>query len=105
MATLGGSDSKSAESSYPVLKICNIFLLLQAPSPMKKFANLKQAGGETGKLVVFTQANFQGEQHSFADSVAKINECPWKGKSIGSVIIQGNPWLFYPEELMKVPMN
>ena len=40
--------------------------------------------------------------HIFLDSVGKINESPWKGKCVKSLVIRGNPWLFYPEELLKV---
>lgn len=62
---------------------------------------MKQAGDGTGKLVLYTQRDFSGDSHTFTASQAKINESPWKGKSIGSVVIQGNPWLMYPEESMK----
>ena len=34
--------------------------------------------------------------------MGKINESPWKGKCVKSLVIRGNPWLFYPEELLKV---
>ena len=69
---------------------------------MKKTSALKSVGGDVGKLVVHTQPNFQGEQHEFKDSVAKINEGPWKGKPIKSLVVRGNPWLLYPEESAKV---
>ena len=63
---------------------------------------LKSIGGESGKLLVYTDSNFKGEEHTFTDTAGKIVETPWKGKSVKSLIVQGNPWLFYPEELCKV---
>ena len=82
-------------------------ILLQAKQSseeedMKKTSALKAVGGDVGKLVFHTQPNFQGEQHEFKDSVAKINEGPWKGKPVQSLKIRGNPWLLYPEESCKV---
>ena len=38
----------------------------------------------------------------FLDSVGKIDESPWKGKCVKSLVIRGNPWLFYHEVLLKV---
>ena len=70
-------------------------------SQMKKSSNLKAVGGETGKLVLYTGQDFNGDEHSFADSVKAINESPWKGKTIKSLKVIGNPWLFYNEEGMK----
>ena len=63
---------------------------------------LKSVGGDSGKLIVYSEPNYQGEEHTFKDTAGKINETPWKGKSVKSLIVQGNPWLFYPEELCKV---
>ena len=70
---------------------------------MKKSSALKAADGESsGKLVFHTEPNFQGEEHKFSESVSKINEGPWKGKPVKSLVIRGNPWLLYPEECCKV---
>ena len=69
---------------------------------MKRFSNLKQAGDGVGKLIVYTGADFSGDEHTFKENAGKIHETPWKGKTIGSVIVQGNPWLFYPEDMYKV---
>ena len=63
---------------------------------------LQSVGGDSGKLIVYSDPNFQGEEHTFLDTVSKIHESPWKGKSVKSLVIRGNPWLFYPEELLKV---
>ena len=71
-------------------------------SKMKKNSSLRQEGESLGKITLFTSPNFQGDQHTFGDTVTKINESPWKGKSIGSLIIQGNPWMLYTEDGMKV---
>jgi hypothetical protein len=79
-----------------------IFSSSPVQAPMKKFSSLKQAGDGNGKLIVYSSPDFQGDEHTFKDNVPKVGECPWKGKTIGSVIIQGNPWLFYPEEVSKV---
>ena len=73
-------------------------------SEMKKSSAsvLKSVGGDSGKLLVYSEPNYQGEEHTFKDTAGKINETPWKGKSVKSLIVQGNPWLFYPDELCKV---
>lgn len=70
-------------------------------SAMKKSSGLKNVGGDTGKLIVYSDPDFQGEEHTFLDSAGKINETPWKGKCVKSLVIRGNPWLFYPDELLK----
>ena len=69
---------------------------------MKKNSSLRKDGEGLGKITIFTSPNFQGDQQTFDQTVSKINESPWKGKSIGSLIIQGNPWMLYTEEGMKV---
>lgn len=77
----------------------NVLIFLKTED-MKKTSALKSVGGN--KLMFHTQPNFQGEQHEFQESVAKINEGPWKGKPVKSLVIRGNPWLLYPEECAKV---
>ena len=76
----------------------NVLIFLKTED-MKKTSALKSVGGN--KLMFHTQPNFQGEQHEFQESVAKINEGPWKGKPVKSLVIRGNPWLLYPEECAK----
>ena len=83
------------------LFVYNSSVLFQS-SKMKKNSSLRQEGESLGKITLFTSPNFQGDQHTFGDTVTKINESPWKGKSIGSLIIQGNPWMLYTEDGMKV---
>ena len=68
---------------------------------MKKSSALKAVAGG-GKLVFHTEPNFGGDEHTFTESVAKINEGPWKGKPVKSLVVRGNPWLLYPEESCKV---
>ena len=67
---------------------------------MKRTSTLRLA--EPGKLTVYSDLAFKGDSHTFTESSNKINESPWKGKIVKSLIIQGNPWLFYPEEHQKV---
>ena len=53
---------------------------------------LKSVGGDSGKLLVYTEPNFQGEELTFTDTAGKINETPLKGKSVkkdASRILEG----------------
>ena len=34
-------------------------------SDMKKSSGLKNVGGDTGKLIVYSEPDFQGEEHTF----------------------------------------
>ena len=69
---------------------------------MKKNSTLRQEGEGLGQLTLFTLPDFQGDEVNVTDTTTKYNESPWKGKTIGSLIIKGNPWMFYTEDLMKV---
>ena len=72
---------------------------------MKKNSTLRQDGEGLGQLKLYTLPDFQGDEVNLTDTITKYNESPWKGKSIGSLVIKGNPWMFYTEDLMKVYRN
>ena len=69
---------------------------------MKKNSTLRQDGEGLGQLKLYTLPDFQGDEVNLTDTITKYNESPWKGKKIGSLVIKGNPWMFYTEDLMKV---
>ena len=42
-----------------------IFQSSSSLSDMKKSSGLKNVGGDTGKLIVYSEPDFQGEEHTF----------------------------------------
>ena len=58
-------------------------------------------GNGEGNLTVFSSTNFGGDKKNFTDSDICL-KMSWGSKPIKSIIIEGNPWNFYPEENMKV---
>ena len=42
-----------------------IFQSTSSLSEMKKSSGLKNVGGDTGKLIVYSDPDFQGEEHTF----------------------------------------
>jgi len=66
---------------------------------MKKAAAAASTTGD-GHLVLYSELNFNGDSKKLTDSEISLKSC-W-GKPIKSLIIEGNPWSFYPEENMKV---
>jgi len=67
---------------------------------MKKSMTNGTAGTGDGNLVLYSGPDFSGDSKKFSESDSTLKQT-W-GKTIKSMIIEGNPWSFYPEEGMKV---
>ena len=64
-------------------------------------ANGNSDGDGISRIIVYTFADFGGDSKTFMESAANASSI-LEGNKIASFIIQGNPWIFYPEENMKV---
>ena len=58
-------------------------------------------GNGEGQLTLYSSPNFGGDSKKFSDNDPSL-KVSWGGKPIKSLVIEGNPWCFYPEESMKV---
>ena len=58
-------------------------------------------GNGEGNLTLFSEPKFSGDSKKLTDSDISL-KLSWGSKPIKSLIIEGNPWSFYPEENMKV---
>ena len=58
-------------------------------------------GDGISRIIVYTCPDFGGDSKTFMESAANASST-LEGNKIASFIIQGNPWIFYPEENMKV---
>ena len=50
-----------------------IFQSTSSLSEMKKSSGLKNVGGDTGKLIVYSDPDFQGEEHTFLGLYVRQN--------------------------------
>ena len=64
-------------------------------------ANGNSDGDGISRIIVYTCPDFGGDSKTFMESAANASST-LEGNKIASFIIQGNPWIFYPEENMKV---
>jgi hypothetical protein len=58
-------------------------------------------GNGEGNLTLYSKPNFGGDSKKLTDSDIGL-KLSWGSKPIKSLVIEGNPWSFYPEENMKV---
>lgn len=67
---------------------------------MKRMSKLSD-GDDTGKLTIYTEENFTGQSKTFTENDANVPKNGWKNE-IKSIVVQGNPWICYPELSYKV---
>ena len=59
-------------------------------------------GDGISRLTLYDGPDFTGSSKVIMESVSSAGNILGAGKKIQSMVIQGNPWLIYPEEQMKV---
>ena len=62
----------------------------------------REDGDGISRIILYDRPDFSGESLTIMESVSNARSLLGEGKKISSFVIQGNPWLFYPEEQMKV---
>ena len=76
---------------------------------MAYFGREASAAGNDGdgisRITLFTGPDFTGDSKTFMESTANAKGILGDGKKINSMIVQGNPWVFFPDENMKVCIN
>ena len=64
------------------------------------------SGGSDGdgisRIIIYDGPDFTGDSKVIMESVSNSGSILGAGKKIKSIVIQGNPWLFYADEQMKV---
>ena len=59
-------------------------------------------GDGISRIIVYSGPGFSGESKTIVESVPNVGSVIGSGNKIESMVVQGNPWLFFPEEQMKV---
>ena len=59
-------------------------------------------GDGISRIIVYSGPDFSGESKTIVESVPNVGSVIGSGNKIESMVVQGNPWLFFPEEQMKV---
>ena len=59
-------------------------------------------GDGISRITFYSLPNFSGDSKICVDSSPNAKSILGEGTKICSMVVQGNPWVFYPEENMKV---
>ena len=59
-------------------------------------------GDGISRITFYSLPNFSGDSKTCMDSSPNAKSILGEGTKICSMVVQGNPWVFYPEENMKV---
>ena len=59
-------------------------------------------GDGISRLTLYTGPDFSGESKTIMESSPSAKSILGEGKKINSMVVQGNPWVFFPDENMKV---
>ena len=62
-------------------------------------------GDGISRITIYSLPDFNGDSQTFMDSSPNAKSILGEGSKISSMIVQGNPWVFYPDENMKVCDN
>ena len=62
-------------------------------------AKANGTGDGISRIMFYPQPDFGGDPQLFMETNPTLKKTL---KSLGSVVVQGNPWLLYPEEGLKV---
>ena len=62
----------------------------------------REDGDGISRIILYDGPGFTGGSQTIMESITNARSILGEGKKIASFVIQGNPWLFYPEENMKV---
>ena len=59
-------------------------------------------GDGISRLTLYSGPDFSGESKTIMESSPSAKSILGDGKKISSMVVQGNPWVFFPDENMKV---
>ena len=68
---------------------------------MKRFAKLSSSANNVNKLTIYSGEDFTGDSKVYSENDKDMQKNGWK-VPIKSLIVQGNPWVIYPELQYKV---
>ena len=68
----------------------------------RESSKAREDGDGISRIILFAGPDFTGDSQTIMESITNARGILGEGKKIASFVIQGNPWLFYPEEQMKV---
>ena len=68
----------------------------------RSVSTVRDDGDGISRLMVYDSPEFSGDSKTIMESTANAANILGTGKKIASLVVQGNPWIFFPEENMKV---